>query len=1236
MNESKESLSIESLAETAGMADLANPASDASGNQLLPELLNGFIAEVKGYLPKIQVALTEYQRQPQQLELLAEAHRQTRTLKGAAAVVGLTALGDVTISFEEVLERLAAGQVVFSSELLAALDQLLVQLDHYLDAIVVGAQDLPVELTLALRNLRSLTDPTPASPSNSIPSLRFQTTSRVTGSLRPLAQFIPPAPINSPAMEDSLQAADAEMQIPDLSAWLDLNDEDEALPLLASEPLPTFAPPPLPAISQPVGLPSAPQPVVEVNEVPAPAVVVEAPELPTPVEVKPVIEVVAAAGVIEWPKVAESSGAVEMSDFAELLEIVAIPAAATEEPETQSVPAYAAVSNEVEAQPSPIPTVVEMAVESEMLQPEPALELELETEAEEDPEEESEEDQEQWDIPAELLEVFLPEAEEHLRVMTLSLPALAAQPGNKPLLQEIRRSAHSLKGSAAVVGFQEITKLAHRAEDLLDLLYEDELALTTEHLQLLFASTEALENLLNQRADDEVLRALYEAYGEVLENAHPADTPENTVDAVELLPETSPQKRTTKPLFTEELNAELVLAGEKEDHAVALVNRGKYVRVPIEQLDAVVKLVTELLVNHAAFEQNMASLSRQLEEVHTNSARLNRVASKMEVQFEASTLGGRQTTARPFSASALLNSLTENKLAPAFTAGLSAPLLNQNTYDFDALEFDRYTEFHLLLRELTEAASDVQALESELVEIKDYFQSSLQREARLCSDIQEKLMRLRMVPLSTLASRLHRTVHTVAARRGKAVSFVLEGEETRLDKTVIEEIADPLLHILRNAIDHGIEAPSVRTAKGKAANGTIYLRAYHDNTQTVIQIGDDGGGLNPDRIRQTALKNGLLSAVDAANLSGEELFSLIFLPGFSTADEVSEISGRGVGMDVVKSAVHRLKGSISLDSHPDQGTVFTLRLPMTLAVMRALMVKTQQQTFAVPLAGLAQVVKLTPHLLDRIGQDVVVRTGGKVYPLLQLSKLLNLKRQEAAPASQMALLMNIEDHQVAIAVDETLGGREIVVKNLGNHLRRVHGLTGATLLGDGSAVLILNLAELLRDVFRPRVATFEKRADTRPPATAQLPMPKVVVPPVINTPAPKPAAGPLTVMVVDDSLSVRRVLSNRLTSAGWNPLQAKDGLDALEQLQQMTIPPDLLLVDIEMPRMDGYEFINTLRKQNEYAHLPVIVLTSRAGQKHRDRAFEVGATEYLVKPYQDDVLLSLIRRLANRRVHDGQ
>jgi chemosensory pili system protein ChpA (sensor histidine kinase/response regulator) len=661
-------------------------------------------------------------------------------------------------------------------------------------------------------------------------------------------------------------------------------------------------------------------------------------------------------------------------------------------------------------------------------------------------------------------------------------------------------------------------------------------------------------------------------------------------------------------------------APEADPVAPPLPTRGKDVRVPSERLDAAVKLVTELLVNQAAFEQNMKRMQRQLEEVHANFTRLSRVAAKMEVQFEASTLGGRQPVAAVAGLSGTGSGNAGGRRGPASTASL----LNQNTYGFDALEFDRYTEFHLLLRELTESTSDVQTLESEMNEVREYFESSLNRQARLCRELQEQLMRLRMVPLSTLSARLHRTAHTVAAQRDKLIHFAIEGEEARLDKTVIEEMADPLLHILRNAIDHGIEPPAVREAHGKPRHGSIRLRAFHEGAQTVIQIGDDGGGLDLERLRQKALSLGLLASADAAKLGEQELYSLIFLPGFSTAAEVSEISGRGVGLDVVKSTVQRLKGSVYVDSHPGAGTVFTMRLPMTLAVMRALMVKCNEQTFAVPVVGLSQVVKLTPDVLERLGHDQIVRAGGKVYPLLQLSRLLNLTPVAPSGGTQLALLLTVEDRQVAIAIDETLGGREIVVKNLGNHLRRVHGATGATLLGDGRVVLILNLPELVRDVFRPRGRAFDPRKEARPVPT------NITKPPARLSAAKAANAAPatLTVLVVDDSLSVRRVLSNRLTAAGWTALQAKDGLDALEQLQHMQAPPDLMLVDIEMPRMDGYEFISTLRKQPDYAHLPVIVLTSRAGQKHRDRAFEVGATEYLVKPYQDEVLLSLVRRLA--------
>jgi chemosensory pili system protein ChpA (sensor histidine kinase/response regulator) len=646
-----------------------------------------------------------------------------------------------------------------------------------------------------------------------------------------------------------------------------------------------------------------------------------------------------------------------------------------------------------------------------------------------------------------------------------------------------------------------------------------------------------------------------------------------------------------------------------------LINRGNYVRVPIERLDSVVKLVTELIVNRATLEQNMGQFVRQLEELRGNAQRLSRVANRMEVQYEASTLGSGLQGAK---AGGLTFASALN--IPANGGGLkgmlAAPVIAQNNYGFDALEFDRYTEFHLLLRELTECTGDMQTMERELRAIREYFESALNRQGRLNSEMQDQLMRLRMVPLASLSSRLHRTAHQVAQQRNKQVNFIIEGEDTRLDKTVIEEMADPLLHILRNAIDHGIESAMTRQAHNKPAQGTVKLRAYHEGTQTVIQISDDGGGLNPERLVAKAIQAGVITAAEAAKLSEEEIFALIFIPGFSTATEISEISGRGVGMDIVKTTIQRLKGRIHLDSKVGAGTVCTIRLPMTLAVMRALLVKAHKQTFAIPPIGLQQIIKLTPEMIDRVGEQQVIRANNKLYPLMQLGRLLNLKRQAPPEGAQLALLMNLEDRQFAIAVDETLGGRDIVVKNLGNHIREVRGITGTTLMGDGSAVLILNLPELIRDALRPTSALAARLSGQQP---------------VIQRPRVRPPAelrGSLGIMIVDDSLSVRRVLANRLTSVGWKAVQAKDGLDALEQLQHNPVLPDVILLDIEMPRMDGYEFLSAMRKNAAYANIPVVMITSRAGQKHRDRAFEAGANEYLVKPYQDDELLTLIRKLA--------
>jgi chemosensory pili system protein ChpA (sensor histidine kinase/response regulator) len=791
----------------------------------------------------------------------------------------------------------------------------------------------------------------------------------------------------------------------------------------------------------------------------------------------------------------------------------------------------------------------------------------------------------QASVPSEFLEVFMLEAEDHLRTLHQVLPMLVDQPANRALIQEIRRSAHSLKGSAGMVGFGEITRLAHRMEDLLDLLYDGAMSLNAEKLNLLFLSTDALEDMTSGKVNRRTLDSLYAEYDQL-------------IGAEEVEQATEPSEEFEEEVAEEAPASDVEFAQLDAAEVAGLQKQGQFMRVPITRLNEMVKLVTELIIARSSFEQRLADFSQQLRELQSSSNRLRRVSSKMDIQYEASTLGSG------------LSSLAPVSFAAASAAGVPiTPLMNVNTHGFDDLEFDRYTEFHLALRELSETASDVQTLDAELVALKTDFEAYLSRQKHLYSEIQDKLMRMRMVPVSTLAARLQRGVRTVASQRGKRVRLIIEGEGTELDKTVLEELADPFLHMLRNAVDHGIESPAERRARGKDEAGAIKLRAYTEGTQVVIQVSDDGRGIDPESLRSTAVAKGHLSVFDAAQMSDEELYSLIFLPGFSTAQELSEISGRGVGLDVVRATVHGLKGHLTVDSRTGEGVTFTIRLPMTLAVMRGLLARAGNQTFAIPVSGVTQVARIAHEDIEIVGQEETARVGEKVYPMVHLGRLLNLAYPvDESVRRRPVLIMNIDDREVAVAVDDTLGAREIVVKNLGNHLRHVHGVTGATLMGDGSVVLILNVPELVRGATRARM-------DTGP------------LPPVKQTVTRRA----LTVMVVDDSPSVRRVVTSLLQNAGWKTVQAKDGLDAFETLPQLPALPDVILLDIEMPRMDGYEFLSTLRKQEAYSHIPVAILTSRAGQKHREKAFELGADEYIVKPYRDEALLDLLLRLARQQ-----
>src|SRR6266853_533998 len=790
------------------------------------------------------------------------------------------------------------------------------------------------------------------------------------------------------------------------------------------------------------------------------------------------------------------------------------------------------------------------------------------------------------EVPPELAEVFGEEAKEHLETIARLTLRLTSEPEDRESVQELRRSVHTLKGAAGVVGYKGASKLAHRMEDLLDRLYEGTAALTPRETRVLASSSDALHDLIVGTADAEALRSsVVRLFGEfdALVGTGPVSMSADAMAAFAAGETLTPPAETLSPSAETSAPAEQGPAPEKQQavqrrHRVAdRRGAGQALRVPLQRLNELVRVVSELVINRSTFEQHHMSLIEQVDELKLSTARLRRVTHRLESEYEV------------------------RALAVNVVAG-TAPAAGSGGDDFDDLEFDRYTEFHLLTRELTETASDIATICARVASTIGDFDSDLTRLGRLTREVQDKTMEFRMVPLGTLTTQLERAVRATGESCSKQVDFAVEGEHVALDKSLLEHMADPLLHLLRNAVDHGIESLERRLAAGKPHRGQITVRARHEGTDVLIEVQDDGGGLDRERIRQTAIARGLVTEAAAATMSPDHLHGFIFEPGFSTAEHVSEVSGRGVGMDVVKSQVGRMSGRVYITSQAGSGTTISVRVPMTLAIARVLLVRVSGETFGLPLGSVVQIVRPHPTSISLVGGEKVFTLDNKTYPLRDLAETLGLPRTGPVPPLQPVLIANLARRRVALAVDEIVNSRDAVVKKLGSHLRQVPGVWGATLMGDGTVVLILNPADLAGSV--------DERVIARQP---------------VRRLAAESTA--YTVLIVDDSLSMRHVLSMAVKKAGWNAVPARDGIEALEIIDRGIPQPDLVLLDIEMPRMDGFELLSAIRAQAKHADLPIVMLTSRGGMKHREKAKALGVTDYMIKPFHEDTLVHNIERL---------
>lgn len=489
-------------------------------------------------------------------------------------------------------------------------------------------------------------------------------------------------------------------------------------------------------------------------------------------------------------------------------------------------------------------------------------------------------------------------------------------------------------------------------------------------------------------------------------------------------------------------------------------------------------------------------------------------------------------------------------------------------------------------------------------------------------------MKARLVPLSTMVPRLYRAARAVALKQHKEFEFLLEGEDTEVDRTVFEEIAGPLLHLMRNAVNHAIETPEVRVQKGKPPVGQIKLSASYEGNQVVITVRDDGVGIDPMVVRQTAIARGFIRPDQV--LSESDLIELIFRPGFSTAEVLSEESGRGVGLDVVRDSVARLRGSLVVDSMPGQGMSFTMTFPTSLAIQSAMMVRVGHQQFAIPTVMVEAIGRMDNFKRTTSQGQPAVFVQNELYPLQNLAQYLSLPISNLLDDKAQLLFINANGQRVALIVDEIKGKSDIVMKNLGPHLRHVHGVAGGTVLGNGQVVLVLELNELLSRN-RPGTPVAASSASARRENTQASPsLGRQRVDVAANKQWQQPPAAKMPergkhILVVDDSPSVRRVVTNMLKQHGWEVQAARDGAEALEMISYEV--PAAVLLDIEMPRMDGYELISTIRAQEQYRTLPLVVLTSRAAAKYQQRAMMLGASGYVIKPYQDEELLNILNSL---------
>lgn len=775
------------------------------------------------------------------------------------------------------------------------------------------------------------------------------------------------------------------------------------------------------------------------------------------------------------------------------------------------------------------------------------------------------------ELDDQLLPIFLEEAQDLVQGFAEQLHAWRENVGDAEAPRALARLLHTFKGGARMAGAMNLGEMTHSLETgLEDALRSGQLSMPL--LEQIESGCDALTLIVDRlmAGESPTLPVMPAA---VAQSETPAVQKEMAAaSATETKIETPQAVETVVP-------AAAPAAAAQAEHETA--DRRALIRVRADLVDRLVNEAGELSIARARIEGEMLSLKSSLLDLTENIIRLRRQLREIEIQSET------QMQAR-----------TQQS--------------HEGKDEFDPLELDRFTRFQELTRFMAESVNDVATVQQSLLKNLDDTNAAIVSQARMTRSLQQNLMSIRMVPFNSQSERLYRIVRQTGKELGKRANLDIKGGHVELDRSVLDKIMAPIEHMLRNAISHGIEDREQRKAANKPDVGDITLTLSQEGNEIVLAMADDGAGLNAEKIRARAESRGLLAPGEEISEAG--LYDFIFQPGFSTASEVTQIAGRGVGMDVVKSEVLSLGGRIEILSSPGKGTTFRLYLPLTLTVMQTLLVRAGGVLYAVPSTMIEQVLEVKEEKLLEIRNQGAAEWKGNIYPYSFLPHLLGTP--DVLPETRRrywVLLLRSGAKRVAVLVDELQGNHEVVIKNIGAQLARVVGLAGATVLGDGRVVLILNPVALAG---RQPVISVARVAEGAGAEAA----PPVVV---------EEAATMPTVLVVDDSLTVRKITGRLLAREGYQVITAKDGVDALEHLVE-TIP-DVMLSDVEMPRMDGFDLVRNVRADPRLVDLPIIMITSRTADKHRNYALEIGASEYLGKPYEEEKLLELIAGFVKKK-----